>query len=106
MWCIILHMYACLFLYAIGSVDESNSLIIIEQGFTRPVKDEDFEPQFVAPPVDEATAMMINETCGGNPECEYDIAVTGIVEVGRTTLAEIVEHMAIVNQSLPSTLHI
>ena len=77
-------------------------MIIIEEGFTRPVKDEDFEPLFVTPIVDEDTEKMIIETCGGNRECEYDIKVTGNVEVGRTTLSEIVEHMVIVNQSLPS----
>jgi len=91
-----------LFYIPVGSVDEDSTLIIIEEGFSRPVKDKDFEPQFITPAVDMDIARMINETCGDNIECAFDIAVTGIVEVGRTTLVDIVEHMAIVNESLPS----
>ena len=58
----------------------------------------------MTPVVDIATARAINETCGGNSECEYDIAVTGIADVGKTTLTDIEEHTAIVIQSLPSML--
>ena len=84
---------------SVGSVDEDNSLIIIEEGFSRPVN---FEPLFMTPVVDVAIARVINETCGGNIECAFDIAVTGNVDVGKTTLVEIEEHMVIVNESLPS----
>ena len=96
-----LHDIFCCYI-SVGSVDEDNSLIIIEEGFSRPVKDENFEPLFMTPAVDVDTARMIDETCGDNIECAFDIAVTGIVEVGRTTLAEIEEHMVIINESLPS----
>ena len=56
----------------------------------------------MTPVVDETTQMMIDATCGNNSRCAFDIAVTGIVEVGRTTLIEIEEQMTIINQSLPS----
>ena len=97
-------MFTCLCVCPIGNVDDDMSLIIIEAGFSKPVKDATFKPLFMTPVVDEATQKMITETCGGNSECEYDIAVTGIVDVGKTTLTDIEEHVAIVRQSLPSML--
>ena len=57
---------------------------------------------FETPSVDATTAALITETCGGNSECAYDIAVTGNVEVGRETMNDIEEHMMIVNLTLPS----
>ena len=54
--------------------------------------------------VDATTAALIEETCGDNSECAYDIAVTGNVDVGRETLDDIEEHMTILNQHLPSKL--
>ena len=56
----------------------------------------------MTPSVDPTTSALIDETCGDNIECAYDIAVTGNVEVGRETLEDIEEHMMIVNLTLPS----
>ena len=65
-------------------------------------KDSTYVPLFETPPVDATTAALIEETCGDNSECAYDIAVTGNVDVGRETLDDIEEHKIIVNQTLPS----
>ena len=43
------------------------------------------------------TAALIEETCGNDSECAYDIAVTGNVDVGREILDDIEEHMMILN---------
>ena len=50
----------------------------------------------MTPLVDIATARVINGTCSGNSECEYDIAVTSIADVGKTTLTDVEEHIATV----------
>ena len=54
--------------------------------------------------MDATTAALIEEICGNNSECAYDIAVTGNVDVGRETLDDIEKHMMILNQDLPIKL--
>ena len=63
-----------------------------------------YVPLFETPSVNATTAALIEEICGDNSECAYDIAVTGNVDVGRETLNNIEEHMMILNQDLPSKL--
>ena len=85
-----------------GSVDATSSILIFEDVESTTTKDSTYVPLFGAPPVDATTEKLIEETCGDNSECAYDIAVTGNVDVGRETLSDIEEHMIILNQSLPS----
>ena len=63
-----------------------------------------YVPLFETPSVNATTAELIEEICGDNSKCAYDIAVTGNVDVGRETLNNIEEHMMILNQDLPSKL--
>ena len=86
-----------------GNVSDSDSFFLYESGVPVSTRESSYVPLFERPPVDIRTEMLINETCGDNSECAYDIAVTGNVDVGRETLVDIEEHMMIVNQTLPST---
>ena len=61
---------------------------------------------FITPTVAPQIQELIEETCGDNSECAYDIAVTGNVDVGRETLDDIEEHMMIVNLTLPSRVYV
>ena len=88
--------------YLLGSVDEDDSIFIILSDVPKTTKESTFVPLFVTPSVDANIAALINETCGDNSECAYDIAVTGNVNVGRETVNDIEEHMMIVNLTLPS----
>ena len=88
--------------YFAGSVDESDSILIIIRDAPRTTRNSAYVPVFVTPIVDTELEAVIEETCGDNSECAYDIAVTGNVDVGRETLDDIEEHMAIINLSLPS----
>ena len=87
-----------------GSVNKSTSFFIYEEDAPISTKVPGYVPLFVTPVVDEATEALIEETCGDNSECAYDIAVTGNVDVGRETLDEIKEHMMIGNLTLPSMI--
>ena len=87
-----------------GSVDTASSILIFEDAESTTTKDTTYVPLFETPTVDDATAALIEETCGNNSECAYDIAVTGNVDVGRETLDDIEEHIMILNQDLPSKL--
>ena len=86
-----------------GSVDVASSILIFEDAEST-TKDSTYVPLFETPPVDATTAALIEETCGDNSECAYDIAVTGNVDVGRETLDDIEEHRMILSQDLPSKL--
>ena len=87
-----------------GSVDAASSVLIFEDAESSTTKDSTYVPLFETPVVDASTAALIEETCGDNSECAYDIAVTGNVDVGRETLDDIEEHMIILRQDLPSKL--
>ena len=87
-----------------GSVDIASSILIFEDAESTTTKDSTYVPLFETPPVDATTAALIEETCGDNSECAYDIAVTGNVDVGRETLDDIEEHRMILSQDLPSKL--
>ena len=97
-------LYNAILFLSTGSVNENNSFFIYEEDAPISTKVPGYVPLFVTPVVDEATEALIEETCGDNSECAYDIAVTGNVDVGRETLVEIEEHMMIVNLTLPSMI--
>ena len=87
-----------------GRVDGKDSLLIIVRNAPTAATTNinTYVPLFDTPPVDDTTKKLIEETCGDNSECAYDIAVTGNVDVGKETLNDIEEHMIIVNLTLPS----
>ena len=95
----------CIF---IGRVDQKDSFLIVVRNAptATTTKDSTYVPLFETPPVDATTATLIEETCGDNSECAYDIAVTGNVDVGRETLDDIEEHMMIINLTLPSRIYV
>ena len=92
--------------YLTGRVDESDSIFITLRDVPRTTKDSTYVPLFITPTVAPQIQELIEETCGDNSECAYDIAVTGNVDVGRETLDDIEEHMVIINLTLPSRVYV
>ena len=84
-----------------GSVSDESTIFCYGRVNRSDIVNTSFVPSFKTPEISETIREQAMDLCGNDTECLFDVAITGSLDVGKSTMENVMEFTRRIAESYP-----